>query len=62
VLLILFYAIGKAFESLDWQIWDLTHRVLAGAALIEVANASNPLGTGVSPRRQPDIEPSGTQG
>jgi hypothetical protein len=73
VLLIVFYGLAKAFESLDWQIWDLTHHMfaghalkhiasgLAGASLIAVANASNPLGSGIAPQRQADIGPSGTQ-
>jgi hypothetical protein len=73
VLLIAFYALAKVFESLDWQIWDLTHHLFAGhalkhiasgfagASLIAVANASNPLGRGVAPRRRADIGPSGTQ-
>jgi hypothetical protein len=73
VLLIVFYALAKVFESLDWQIWDLTHHVFAGhalkhiasgfagAALILVANASNPLAAGVVSGRHADIGPSGTR-
>ncbi|WP_322029119.1 hypothetical protein [Paraburkholderia sp. J76] len=38
VMLIVFYAIAKAFESLDWQIWALSHHLLAGHALKHVAS------------------------
>ncbi|QGZ56924.1 hypothetical protein [Paraburkholderia acidiphila] len=51
-MVIVFYGVAKIFESLDWQVWELTHHViaghaikhvssgLAGAALILVANAA----------------------
>ncbi|HTR09000.1 MAG TPA: hypothetical protein VMJ11_20585 [Paraburkholderia sp.] len=52
MMVIVFYGVAKIFESLDWQVWELSHHViaghalkhvssgLAGAALILVANAA----------------------
>lgn len=72
-MLIVFYAIAKVFESLDWQVWDVSHHLvsghsvkhiasgLAGAALIPVANASQRSGAGVVLKRQPEISHSGTK-
>jgi hypothetical protein len=35
---IVFYAIAKVFESLDWQIWTLTGHLFAGHALKHIAS------------------------
>ncbi|NML34768.1 hypothetical protein [Paraburkholderia antibiotica] len=71
-LVIVFYGVAKIFESLDWQIWELTHHViaghalkhvssgLAGASMILVANAAPRAATGIAPRRPGGIGHSGT--
>jgi len=62
-MLIVFYVAAKVFETLDWQVWELTHHTiaghalkhvcsgLAGACLILVAN-SEVRGAGKMPSRQ----------
>jgi hypothetical protein len=37
-MVIVFYAIAKVFESLDWQVWALTNHMIAGHALKHVAS------------------------
>ncbi|MGF6918963.1 hypothetical protein [Paraburkholderia sp. 40] len=71
-LVIVFYGVAKIFESLDWQIWELTHHMiaghalkhvssgLAGAAMILVANAAPRSVAGIVPRRPGGIGHSGT--
>jgi len=63
MLVIVFYGIAKIFESLDWQIWELTHHMiaghalkhvssgLAGASMILVANVAPRSATGIGSRR-----------
>jgi hypothetical protein len=72
-LVIVFYGIAKIFESLDWQVWDLSHHViaghalkhvasgLAGAALILVANTALRSVKGIVPSRPSGVGDSGTQ-
>ncbi|SMG54316.1 hypothetical protein [Paraburkholderia susongensis] len=71
-LVIVFYGVAKIFESLDWQIWELTHHVvaghalkhvssgLAGAAIILVANAPLRSVARIVPPRPTGIGHSGT--
>ncbi|WP_233838009.1 ceramidase [Paraburkholderia sp. ZP32-5] len=71
-LVIVFYGVAKIFESLDWQVWELTRHViaghalkhvssgLAGASLILVANAVPRAIAGIVPRRPGGIGHSGT--
>jgi hypothetical protein len=73
MLVIVFYGVAKIFESLDWQVWELTHHViaghalkhvssgLAGAALILVANAAPKPVSGIVPRRARGTSHSGMQ-
>lgn len=73
IMLIVFYAIAKVFESFDWQVWDLSHHLfaghalkhiasgLAGAALILVANASQRSSVDVVLERRSAISHSGTE-
>jgi adenosylmethionine-8-amino-7-oxononanoate aminotransferase len=37
-LVIIFYAIAKVFETLDWQVWALSDHLVAGHALKHVAS------------------------
>lgn len=71
-LVIVFYGVAKIFESLDWQIWDLTHHMiaghalkhvasgLAGASMILIANAAPRSVAGIVPRRPGGIGHSRT--
>jgi hypothetical protein len=71
-LVIVFYGVAKIFESLDWQIWELTHHVIAGHALkhvssglaggsmILVANAAPRPVAGIVPHRPGGIGQSRT--
>ncbi|MCC8395705.1 ceramidase [Paraburkholderia sp. MMS20-SJTR3] len=71
-LVIVFYGVAKIFESLDWQIWELTHHViaghalkhvssgLAGASMILVANATPRAAAGSVSRRPAGIGHSGS--
>ncbi len=71
-LVIVFYGVAKIFESLDWQIWELTHHViaghalkhvssgLAGAAMILVANAPRRSIAGIVPQQPGGIGHSRT--
>jgi hypothetical protein len=71
-MVIVFYGVAKVFESLDWQVWDLTHHLVsghalkhvtsgfAGAALVLVANAASRSVGGRFPARRTGIGHSGT--
>lgn len=71
-MVIVFYGLAKIFESLDWQVWELTHHViaghalkhvssgLAGAALILVANAAPRFAVGTVPPQPTAIDQSRT--
>lgn len=66
------YGVAKVFESLDWQVWELTHHLFAGhalkhissgfagAALILVANKAPRFAAGMVPPRPTEIDHSGT--
>lgn len=70
-LVVVFYGIAKIFEAPDWQVWELSHHViaghalkhvasgLAGAALILVANAAPRGVAGLGPLRASGGDHSG---
>ncbi|MEM5317558.1 hypothetical protein [Paraburkholderia sp. JHI869] len=65
-LVVVFYGIAKIFETLDWQVWELSHHMIAGHALKHVASglagAALVLVANAAPRRVVGIGPLRTSG